>query len=206
MKKKVPVATRLTDLQPGQFFIFWVAQATWVSLVALPVFAVNAIPRHLQPPMNWKDFLGITVWIAGFLIEVVADHQKAQWRKEKDQKKHDEDWISRGLWSKSRHPNYFGLLPEISSNYRGKYHLDWHFSLITSHSQFIYPTWWGYMMAISPLFTYLLLAKVSPTASQNNDRSQEFHRLKDQWTKDSVDEKIMKTTNARRQFSSQNYK
>jgi len=48
------------------------------------------------------------VWVAGFATEVIADRQKSQWRKEKDEKKHSEEWISRGLWGKSRHPNYFG--------------------------------------------------------------------------------------------------
>jgi steroid 5-alpha reductase family enzyme len=91
------------------FFLFWVGQATWVSLVGLPVFAMNAVPPHLHPALNWKDFSGIAVWAAGFVIEVLADHQKTQWRKGKNEKRHNEDWISRGLWAKSRHPNYFGI-------------------------------------------------------------------------------------------------
>ena len=90
--------------------MFWVGQATWVSLVALPIFALNAIPVHLHPPLNWKDFVGIAVWTTGFITEVVADHQKTQWRKEKDEKRHNDEWITRGLWGKSRHPNYFGML------------------------------------------------------------------------------------------------
>lgn len=79
-----------------------------MSLVALPVFAINAIPAHLHPALNWKDYLGVTVWITGFLTEVIADRQKTQWRKEKNNGKHSEDWISSGLWAKCRHPNYFG--------------------------------------------------------------------------------------------------
>jgi steroid 5-alpha reductase family enzyme len=86
--------------------------------VALPVFALNAIPARLHPDLNWKDFLGIAVWITGFAIEVVADHQKTRWRKEKDEKKHNEEWISRGLWAKSRHPNYFGTFHADESDDR----------------------------------------------------------------------------------------
>jgi steroid 5-alpha reductase family enzyme len=92
------------------YFVFWIGQATWVSLVGLPIFALNAIPPRLHPALNWKDFVGIGVWTAGFAIEVIADYQKSQWRKEKDENKHNEEWISRGLWAKSRHPNYFGKL------------------------------------------------------------------------------------------------
>jgi steroid 5-alpha reductase family enzyme len=109
LKKKVYLTSAdLTDYQPKQFFWFWVGQATWVSLVALPVFAVNAIPARLHPALNWKDYVGAGVWITGFLTEVIADRQKTQWRKEKKEGKHSEDWISRGLWGLSRHPNYFG--------------------------------------------------------------------------------------------------
>lgn len=38
----------------------------------------------------------------------VADRQKSAWRHERDQKLHDEKFITRGLWSLSRHPNYVG--------------------------------------------------------------------------------------------------
>jgi steroid 5-alpha reductase family enzyme len=113
LKKKVYLTSvDETNYQPKRFFWFWVGQATWVSLVALPVFAVNAIPARLHPALNWKDYLGAGVWITGFLTEVIADRQKTQWRQEKNEGKHSEDWISRGLWGWSRHPNYFGPSPK----------------------------------------------------------------------------------------------
>lgn len=48
------------------------------------------------------------IWLVGFIIEIVADSQKAWWMKEREEKKHEEEFITRGLWSVSRHPNYFG--------------------------------------------------------------------------------------------------
>jgi len=110
-----------------------------VSLVALPVFAINAIPAGLHPALNWKDFVGIGVWVAGFATEVIADRQKSQWRKEKDDKKHSEEWISRGLWAKSRHPNYFGFNPlrcGLLFLFRGECDLDRDISCICTCSQF----------------------------------------------------------------------
>ena len=46
-------------------------------------------------------------WIAGFSFEVVADEQKRRFRLQSSNK---DQFISNGLWSISRHPNYFGEL------------------------------------------------------------------------------------------------
>lgn len=43
-----------------------------------------------------------------FFFDSVADQQKSKWREEKLKKIHSEEFISRGLWSISRHPNYVG--------------------------------------------------------------------------------------------------
>lgn len=37
---------------------------------------------------------------------LVADHQKTVWRRAKDKKEHDEQFMASGLWSLSRHPKY----------------------------------------------------------------------------------------------------
>lgn len=67
-----------------------------MSLTALPVFAVNAIPAHLQPCLGARDALGAALWLGAFAYEVTADRQKSAWRKEKEEKKHEEKFISRG--------------------------------------------------------------------------------------------------------------
>ena len=96
---------------PPQFFGAFMAQATWVSLCLMPVLAVNSIPSSLLaglPALMLTDILGILLYIGGLSFEVTADRQKNQWVQEKREKKHSEDFLTRGLWSKSRHPNYFG--------------------------------------------------------------------------------------------------
>jgi steroid 5-alpha reductase family enzyme len=143
--------------------VFWLGQATWVSLVALPIYALNAIPAGLHPALNWKDFVGVAIWIAGFATEVVADRQKSQWRKEKEEKKHSEEWISSGLWGKSRHPNYFGfdLLTMLtvgeSTIWVGAFIASAH-ALGSVPS--VYSSWFGYAMVVSPAFITFLLTKV----------------------------------------------
>ena len=96
---------------PPKFLGAFFAQATWVSLCLLPVLAVNSIPATTLaalPFFTITDILGILLYVGGLGFEATADRQKSQWLKEKKEKKHEEDFLTRGLWSKSRHPNYFG--------------------------------------------------------------------------------------------------
>lgn len=96
---------------PPKFFGAFMAQATWVTLCALPVLTLNSLPVGtfaLLPRLLPTDLLGLTLFITGLAFEVIADRQKAQWSKEKKEKKHSEAFLTRGLWSRSRHPNYFG--------------------------------------------------------------------------------------------------
>ena len=94
-----------------KFLGAFAAQATWVSLCLLPVLAINSIPATTLatlPFFTITDILGLLLYVGGISFEAVADRQKNQWVKEKKEKKHSEDFLTRGLWSKSRHPNYFG--------------------------------------------------------------------------------------------------
>ena len=112
---------------PPKFYGAFFAQATWVSLCTLPVALVNSLPRSafamsriqnvtssIPAAVSAKPYaaelLGLAIFVFGLTFEVVADRQKSQWSKEKKEKKHSEEFLTRGLWSKSRHPNYFGEL------------------------------------------------------------------------------------------------
>lgn len=94
-----------------KFFGAFTAQATWVSLCLLPVLAVNAIPAATLaalPAVTLTDVLGLLLYVGGITFEATADRQKSRWMEEKKAKKHSEEFLTHGLWSKSRHPNYFG--------------------------------------------------------------------------------------------------
>ncbi|KAF2193456.1 DUF1295-domain-containing protein [Zopfia rhizophila CBS 207.26] len=110
---------------PPKFLAAFLAQATWVSLSLLPILTVNSLPRsafaltQLQnvtsnilqaiPTRPYlTDVVGLAIFAFGLSFEVIADRQKAQWSQERREKKHSEEFLTRGLWSKSRHPNYFG--------------------------------------------------------------------------------------------------
>lgn len=97
---------------PPKFLGAFFAQATWVSLCLMPVLAINSLPASvfasLPAAVGLTDILGLLLYLGGISFEVAADRQKNAWVQEKKEKKHEEDFLTRGLWSKSRHPNYFG--------------------------------------------------------------------------------------------------
>lgn len=88
---------------PPKFFGAWMAQATWCSLICLPVVALNAVPLSafsaLGSGVVLTDILGIALWIGGISFEITADRQKSQWLREKREKKHSEEFMTRGLWT-----------------------------------------------------------------------------------------------------------
>ena len=51
------------------------------------------------------DIIGVLIWIIGFVIEVLSDRQKSEF---KNNKSNAGQFIQSGLWKYSRHPNYFG--------------------------------------------------------------------------------------------------
>ena len=139
-------------------------QATWITLTALPVWLVNTTPRHLQPGLRPLDFLGLAIWAAGMGLEVIADREKSAWRQAKSEGKHDEQFISSGTWSISRHPNYFG---EVSL-WTGQYILSLSaLSAAASTTGAVvsstpwYPSWITLAAAASPALEYCLIRYIS---------------------------------------------
>ncbi|KAH6913166.1 hypothetical protein BKA70DRAFT_1558566 [Coprinopsis sp. MPI-PUGE-AT-0042] len=137
---------------PSRFSGFWFGQATWIFLVGLPIWLTNTLPPSLEPDLGPRDYLGIGLWAASFLVEVVADWQKSSWQRAKKRKLHHEKFISSGLWSLSRHPNYVG---EVGI-WTGVWVLA-SGAFQTSH----FPLGTTALAAVSPLMTWFLLTKVS---------------------------------------------
>lgn len=97
--------------QPLRFAVSFFLQAMWVSLMLMPVMALNAVPAAAWaavPRLTVTDVLGIGVWAGGITMESVADAQKSKWVEGKRKKQHDEQFLSKGLFSVSRFPHYFG--------------------------------------------------------------------------------------------------
>jgi steroid 5-alpha reductase family enzyme len=86
-----------------RFARFWLLQAITVAVVMLPVSYL--LDREHPPGFGAWSLVGAAVWLVGFLVEAVADAQKAAF-KAKDENRGR--FVSTGLWRYSRHPNYFG--------------------------------------------------------------------------------------------------
>lgn len=81
---------------------FWVLQAIIAWVVLLPLLL--ALDKSTVT-MTTISVLGISIWAFGLIIEAVADAQKFRFTQNA---KNKGKWIAEGLWSWSRHPNYFG--------------------------------------------------------------------------------------------------
>jgi steroid 5-alpha reductase family enzyme len=89
-----------------KFLQFWFFQGLVVWTVMLPVILWFGRDR---PASVWTVGMtvGAVVWLAGFLVETVADAQKFRSKRRPAGRTR---WMSTGLWRYSRHPNYFGEL------------------------------------------------------------------------------------------------
>uniref|UniRef100_A0A090X8X4 Putative steroid reductase ixodes scapularis steroid reductase n=1 Tax=Ixodes ricinus TaxID=34613 RepID=A0A090X8X4_IXORI len=87
----------------GNSFLWWTLQAARVVVTLLPTLLLNTSRRSV--PLGIRDFAGWCLWAVGFGFEFLADHQMATFHSDPA---NEGKFISSGLWSVSRHPNYFG--------------------------------------------------------------------------------------------------
>ena len=134
---------RFRDIKKSlpKFLMTWTLSALWIFLTT--VNAITIIALNPLEPVGVFFVLGTVLWLLGFGFEVVADRQKKHFSEKPE---NIDKFISHGLWSVSRHPNYFGeiilwigiaiiSLPFLSS--------------------------WQFVSLVSPLFVFLLLTRIS---------------------------------------------
>ncbi len=87
--------------KPLKFARFWILQAITVVIVLVPVsVALGGAGSAALPGLS---VAGMLIWALGLAIESLADAQKSAFKKAGKP-----GFIRSGLWSWSRHPNYFG--------------------------------------------------------------------------------------------------
>lgn len=85
------------------FFTVFVTQWILQLIIALPIMVIAS---NAQAELNTLFIVGVVIWLAGFVFEVVADAQLTSFIA--NEKSEQNPIMTKGLWSLSRHPNYFG--------------------------------------------------------------------------------------------------
>jgi steroid 5-alpha reductase family enzyme len=124
-----------------QFLMTWTLQGLWVFVTLSAGLAALVSGQHYA--VDGFVLAGCALWVVGFSIEVVADHQKSVFRSDAN---NSDQFISSGLWSVSRHPNYLGEI------------LLWLGIAVAAYPML---KGWQLITLISPVFVYLLLTKIS---------------------------------------------
>jgi len=128
---------------PLRFFQVWCIQGLWVALTASAAWIAMSADAADRAPLDGFAVAGIVVWLAGMVFEVVADLQKQAFRADPANRG---EFIRTGLWSRSRHPNYFGEI------------LVWVGVFLVAVPVL---QGWQWVAVLSPLFVVLLLTRVS---------------------------------------------
>ena len=134
---------RFDDIKTSKlrFLSVWTVQGLWVSLTAAAAWI--SLSSSNQAPLDWTTWVGLAIWVIGFGFEVIADEQK---RRFKADSANDGRFIRSGLWSVSRHPNYFGEI------------LLWIGVLVIAIPVL---EGWQWIALLSPVFVTVLLTRVS---------------------------------------------
>jgi steroid 5-alpha reductase family enzyme len=134
---------RFDEIKPNfmRFLNVWTIQGLWITFTAAA--ALVAITSSVRKDLDIFAIVGALVWVIGFAIEVTADSQKSRFNADPSNKG---KFIRTGLWSRSRHPNYFGEIV-----------------LWIGIAIIAVPVLqgWQWIALISPLFVTLLLTRVS---------------------------------------------
>ena len=134
---------RFDEIKPS-FFRFlnaWTIQGLWVTFTMAA--ALVTITTTARKELDIFALIGFLVWAFGFGLEVTADTQKSRFNADPANKG---KFIRTGLWSRSRHPNYFGeIVLWIGVTVIG-------LPLLQG---------WQWVALISPVFVTLLLTRIS---------------------------------------------
>jgi steroid 5-alpha reductase family enzyme len=136
----------------ARFLNTWTLQGLWVVLTA--ALAWVAITSDKKVGLDGFFWVGLLVWALGIALETVADVQKTRFKADPA---NEDRFINTGLWSRSRHPNYFGEI-----------------TLWVGIAIIALPVLqgWQWVALVSPVFVALLLVRGSgvPPLEEKADR------------------------------------
>ena len=130
------------------FLFTWTLGGLWVFVTMCAGLAAITSGKNVDLFSHPLDIIGLSLWLIGFVTEVIADNQKSRFRSNPD---NANNFINEGLWKRSRHPNYFGEI-----------------TLWLGITLMALPVLVGLQLItlISPIFVYILLTKISGVSMQ----------------------------------------
>ena len=134
---------RFEEIKPSfpRFLLVWTVQGLWVTFTAMAAWV--GITSTTRADLDALAVVGVLLWVVGFTLEAVADLQKSRFRADPANARR---FITTGLWSRSRHPNYAGEI------------LLWVGVAVVAVPVL---TGWQWVALASPVFVTLLLTRVS---------------------------------------------
>ena len=142
---------RYEQFKSSPYLKVFVTQGFFMWLICWPVINSTGV-------LQWFNLLGILIWLFGFYFESRADKELRAFISDKNNKG---KVMQSGLWSLSRHPNYFG---EVT--------MWWGIWLLNMNGN-----WWT---VVGPLTITFLILKVSgvPMLEKRYEGNQEFEEYK----------------------------
>tara|TARA_B100000927_G_scaffold291124_1_gene292029 strand:+ start:2120 stop:2983 length:864 start_codon:yes stop_codon:yes gene_type:complete len=143
---------------PISLYFLWCMNSLWVFFTSLSMIIIFSSKTPYD--FGLLQWLGLIIWVFGYIIEVISDSQKNKFNKTNKGK-----FINIGLWKYIRHPNYLGEIIiwfgifVISLNYIGS------FSSMLS--------------ILSPIFVYILLRYLSGVPQLEKRGDQKWGDLKE---------------------------
>ena len=58
-----------------RFFVVWLLQGMWCIIPSSPLLVI-LVGKGQQKELNTLEMVGIVLWLIGFVIEALSDHQK----------------------------------------------------------------------------------------------------------------------------------
>ena len=129
-------------------FTIFFGQGLLIMIISAPILFASA--RASNTPditIGPLVYIGVIIWIIGFLFEAIGDAQLSTFMKKNSNfkgKEADKPVLNLGLWKYTRHPNYFGNAC-----------IWWGIWLVACNSNY------GWTTILSPLLMTLLLTRIS---------------------------------------------
>ncbi len=143
---------------PVSLYFLWCMNSLWVFFTSLSIIVIFS--SNISNDFGLLQWLGLIIWVFGYIIEVTSDSQKNRFNKTNKGK-----FINIGLWKYIRHPNYLGEI------------IIW-FGIFVISLNYI-ESFPSMLSILSPIFVFILLRYLSGVPQLEKRGDQKWGDLKE---------------------------